>query len=257
MVIAVTGIIAGIVAMFIKQPVENYYDSVRRAELTDVADTAVRRMARDIQGALPNSVRVAGGNSIIEFVPIKAAGRYRSEVGSAPSDDPLDFSSASDNSFDVLGAPVTVANGDQIVIYNMGITGSDVYEGSSRRTAAIFGTLAKVTYNPAGAQFPFSSPGYRFQVVSTAVSYACDLANATLWRYSGYAIQLAQASTMAALDSLGGVTKAALATKLTACSITYNPGALQRAGLVSIGLSLSDGGETVSLLHQVNVINTP
>ena len=60
LVIVITGIIAAIVAVFIKLPVDSYLDSARRAELTDVADTAVRRMARDIHLALPNSVRNPG-----------------------------------------------------------------------------------------------------------------------------------------------------------------------------------------------------
>ena len=44
MVIALTGIVAAIVAVFIRQPVQGYFDTVRRAELTDVADTAARRI---------------------------------------------------------------------------------------------------------------------------------------------------------------------------------------------------------------------
>ena len=42
MVIVITGILAGMVAVFIKAPVDGYVDSVRRAELTDAADTALR-----------------------------------------------------------------------------------------------------------------------------------------------------------------------------------------------------------------------
>ncbi|MFA6270798.1 MAG: type II secretion system protein, partial [Candidatus Paceibacterota bacterium] len=61
--IVITGILAGIVAVFIASPVQGYVDSVRRAELTDAADVALRRMMRDIRLALPNSLRVtsAGG----------------------------------------------------------------------------------------------------------------------------------------------------------------------------------------------------
>ncbi len=58
-VIVITGIIAGVVAVFLKAPVQGYIDSARRAELTDIADTAIRRMARDVRTAVPNSVRVA------------------------------------------------------------------------------------------------------------------------------------------------------------------------------------------------------
>ena len=60
MVITITGIIAAVVAIFIRQPVDAYLDTARRAALTDIADTTARRIGRDLQGALPNSVRVDG-----------------------------------------------------------------------------------------------------------------------------------------------------------------------------------------------------
>ena len=43
-VIVITGILAAIVAVFIRAPVDGYFDSVRRAELTDTADVALRRL---------------------------------------------------------------------------------------------------------------------------------------------------------------------------------------------------------------------
>ncbi|HLF96186.1 MAG TPA: type II secretion system protein [Methylococcaceae bacterium] len=254
LVIVITGILAGVVSVFIRGPVQGYFDSARRAGLTDIADTALRRMARDIQSALPNSVRVSGG-AFVEFVPIKSAGRYRAVVGGGAGDDALDFASAADASFDVLGPTVTVASGDSVVIYNLGVPGADVYAGSSRRAAsAPFGSVAKVAFSPAGTQFPFASPGSRFQVVSSAVTYACDGAG-NLWRYA-YAIQSAQPAGIAALDGLGG-TKALLASKLSACSFAYSAGALERSGMVAAFLEIQEEGERVSLLHQINVINTP
>lgn len=249
LVIVITGILAGVVSVFIRGPVQGYFDSARRAGLTDIADTALRRMARDIQSALPNSVRVSGG-AFLEFVPIKSAGRYRAVVGGGASDDALDFTSASDASFDVLGPPVTVESGDSIVIYNLGVPGADVYAGTSRRAAAApFDSVAKVTFTPGGTQFPFASPGSRFQVVSGAVTYACDGAG-NLWRYSGYGILSTQPVSVPPGASL-------LASKLSACSFAYTPGALERSGMVAAFLEIQEKGETVSLLHQINVINTP
>lgn len=257
-VIAIVGILAGMVALFVRSPLQASFDAARRAELTDTADTALRRMARDIQGALSNSVRVDATGSFLEFIPIRAAGRYRAEVDATGAGNPLDFSSNSDGSFDVLGPGVDIASGDSIVIYNLGVPGSDVYEGSSRRAASATGSgLSSVSFDPAGVQFPFASPSSRFQVVSTPVTYACDVASGKLWRYSGYAIQAAQPASIAALDALAGVTKAQLASKVSACSFVYAAGVTQRNGLVSIRLSLADGGETATLMHQVNVTSTP
>ncbi len=248
-VIVITGIVAGMVAVFIKAPVDAYFDTQRRAELTDIADTTLRRMARDIHRALPNSVRVSG--NYLEFIPLKGAGRYRAEAGTAAGDDPLDFDLAAD-SFDVLGPAVPLAaTGDSVVIYNLGISGSDAYEATSRRAATPSG--AKISFT--GGPFPLASPGSRFQVVGTAATYECapdpvTPANGFLRRYSGYAIQAVQPAPP-------GGTPAILASNVTACSMEYTSGVLQRQGLVSIRLAISRDGETVTLQHQVNVDNTP
>ncbi|TAN77825.1 MAG: type II secretion system protein, partial [Gallionella sp.] len=63
MVIVITGIIGSMVAVFIKAPVQQYFDVARRADMTDTADTALRRITRDLRLALPNSVRVTGAVS--------------------------------------------------------------------------------------------------------------------------------------------------------------------------------------------------
>src|SRR5438876_99439 len=57
-VIAITAIIAGAVSVFISRPVEGYADAARRAEMSDIADTALRRMTRDLRTALANSIRI-------------------------------------------------------------------------------------------------------------------------------------------------------------------------------------------------------
>ena len=57
MVIVIMGVVGGMVAVFMKSPIDAYFASARRAAMTDVADTTVRRMARDIRRALPNSLQ--------------------------------------------------------------------------------------------------------------------------------------------------------------------------------------------------------
>jgi MSHA biogenesis protein MshO len=266
-VIVITGIVAGIVAVFIRTPVAGYLSTTRRAELTDIADTALRRVARDIQNALPNSVRSTG--TFLEFVPIKAAGRYRADYDVGGAGNPLtEFGVApSSSNFDVYGPPLTLAAGDWIVIYNLGIAGSNVYDGSSRRAATSIGSgLTTIGFGGA-TSFPFPSPSSRFQVVNinSTVSYVCvpdtvDTVNASsgfLYRYTGYAIPAAQPTSLATLNGLAGVTSAILASHVSACSLTYTTGALQSQGLVSISLQVTEGSDTVRLQHEVNVNNTP
>jgi MSHA biogenesis protein MshO len=243
-VIVVMGIVVALSAMFVRQPIEAYFDVSRRAELTDIADTALRRMARDLHSALPNSIRQSG--NYLEFVPVTAAGRYRAEVEAGGGGDPLDFTSDTDSSFDVLGPAVAASASDSIVVYNLGIPGSDVYAGTSRRAAVSGGST--VTYTVGGTQFPFASPGNRFQVVGGAVSYEC--AGGFLRRYAGYAIQAAQPTPP-------GSAPAILASNVSACAMSYTPGASERSGLVAISLTLSKDGESVTLYHEVHVNNAP
>jgi MSHA biogenesis protein MshO len=253
--IVLTGILSGVVAVYVRGPVKAYFDAVRRADLTDSADGALRRMSRDIQASLPNSLRVSG--NFMEFLPVTSAGRYRSEVGVGASDDPLDFSSGSDTSFDVLGPPVTVASGDSIVIYNLGQPGADAWEGSSRRAvAAPYGTVSNVHFTSGGTPFPFASPGSRFQVVNTAASYECDLTSGVLRLWWGYPIQATQPVSAATLTGLGAKS-ALLADRVSACSFAYGTGVSQRMGLVTLKLVLTKDGENVSLMQQVNVANSP
>ena len=246
--IVLTGILAGTVAVFIRAPIKAYFDVARRAELTDIADTAMRRVSRDVRAALPNSARLAGtcngvGTCYLEFVPIKSAGRYR-EGGPGNT---LDFTAAADT-FDVLGPGVNIAAGDSIVIYNLGITGSDVYAGTDRRVATTTGT-ALATAGYAGGAFPFSSPARRFQVVGTPVTYACNAGAGVLQRYSGYAFTDPQPQPPAGTPAL-------LASNVSRCRFSYQM-LNQLNALISLELGLTKDAEPVSLIEQVHVNNVP
>lgn len=250
--IVITGIIVSMVAMFGRGQVDAYIDAGNRAELSDAADTTLRRVARELQGALPNSVRVSG--NFLEFVPIHDAGRYRVELDSTGGGDLLNFASNTDTTFDVLGPPVTIPAGDELVIFNLGQTGSDVYAGTSRRAATAGVGLSNITFAPAGAQFPLASPQNRFQIVGAPVIYECSIATGQLIRRSGFAFGHAWPPNTA---TLGG-TAAIMADNVGAtCAFNYTPAILQRNGLVVLRLALTRNGESVELLHQVDVLNTP
>src|SRR5450830_1516821 len=105
MVIAIIGIIAGMVAVFITKPVQGYIDTVRRAELTDTADVALRRLTRDVRLALPNSLRVTttGGMNYIEFIMTSAGGRYRDPSDGSTGGNFLSFTNTGSTTFDVHG----------------------------------------------------------------------------------------------------------------------------------------------------------
>lgn len=261
-VIAITSIIAAVVAVFIRAPVEGYFDAARRAELSDTADTALRRMARDLRLALPNSVRTNG--SAVEFLQTRTGGRYRTEPASAGApkcgslgEDVLDFT-ATDDCFEVLGSliPAAVA-GDMVVVYNLGIQEATAYDNDNTATVDAASDASHIVLT-AATLFPFESPGSRFHVVSGPVSYVCAGAGTvngtgtgTLRRYSGYAMTSAQNA-----PPVGG-SNALLADKVSACAFVYQQGVTERSGLVSMQLQITEDNETVSLYHEVHVPNVP
>ncbi len=271
-VIVILAIVASIMAVFIGGPVQGYFDSARRAGMSDVADTALRRMARDARLAVPNSVRatLSGGIYYLEFVPTLSGGQYR-------GNDACFTSGAGCGQLTALsGALSGAAAGSFIAVYNVNnnaagdCSGSapSVYCGQNR--AAIAGTAAATdaTYGSAELNLNFantvfnpslaaSMPGQRFQIFSGPVTYACAPAvngtdgSGTLNRYSGYALQAAQPTAFA------GITPALLAGNVSGCTIGYADGVLGNRGLITLWLEIRTQGESVSLMQQVHVDNTP
>lgn len=260
MVIVITGIIAASIAVFFVPAINAYFDTRRRAEMTDSADTALRRMARDVRRAVPNSIRIPS-SQCFELVPTTAGGLYRraADIANAAAD-PLDITAPA-SSFDVLSPLATApAAGDFVVIGNQNT--NDVYTGATRGTIKDW-----TTPDPAGAtvgtgrialvaptQFPAGYDGGRFQVVAAreqSVFYICDAATKTLRR-------LVRAFTAAypATCPAGGET---LASNVDACEFVYDPnhGATQQSGFVWMRIELLSGGERMALSHGAHVSNVP
>jgi MSHA biogenesis protein MshO len=276
MVIVITGIIGGMVAIFLKTPVEQYMDIARRADMTDIADTALRRIGRDLRLALPNSVRVTGtcggaATCYIEFLPTRDGGRYRVDPGTGTlcaavagnsGGDSLSFDTA-DTCFEVLGPMPSAAAGDSVVVYNMTSnpldTNPNAYAGGNR---AAYGSTAGAVMKITSKLFPFDSPGHRFQVISTPVTYVCAPATTgvdgtgTLIRYWGYPIQSAQPTALGTLTSVNP--GAVLANRVSSCDFSYNAFVVaQRSGLVTMNLGITENNETVTLYSATHVSNVP
>ncbi|MDZ7767963.1 MAG: type II secretion system protein [Woeseiaceae bacterium] len=79
--IVISSIVVSFMAMFIAGPIAAFDDQTRRAELVDLAESALRRLARDVRRALPNSVRVTatGGTVALEMLNSVDGVRYREQ----------------------------------------------------------------------------------------------------------------------------------------------------------------------------------
>jgi MSHA biogenesis protein MshO len=261
-VMVLTGIVAAVVAVFITRPVQGYLESNLRAGMSDTADSALRRIGRDLRLALPNSVRVSDSNRVLEFLSTSDGGRYRINLASDGTGDVLDIGNA-DTSFDIIGPPLTMSatttlNQNQVVIYNLGIAGADAYAGSNRATFS-GGAGAVSTMSFASKAFPLDSPARRFHIVSTPVAYVCDPTTKRLTRYWGYTIN--SAAWTAASPPAGQ--SAVLANDVASCKFRYEAGINERNGLVTMRISLAKNdpavtnNPTVTLYHEVHVSNVP
>lgn len=268
-VITITGIIGGIVAMFIRAPVQGYLDSARRAEMTDIADIALHRMGRDIRTAVPNSVRLPtpAGSTYIEFLPTKAGGRYRANPAGGTgicgaAGDELSFAAA-DTCFEILGPPITFDPRDYIVVGSTQPDGNPPYDSTAAGILRMYlgAPGAQTSVVLPGVQFPAFAelPSHRFEVVpgnQRAVTYSCEgvgvaggEGTGTLRRYWSYGFNPVQA-----LPS--GPPNAVLADRVSNCSFVYVP-VNQRNGLVAITLGITRGSESISLYQEIHVDNTP
>lgn len=251
-VIVIAGILTALGGALIVRPVTGYVDLARRTRLVDQAEMALRRMQRDIRQALPNSVRIDSSKQSLELLHTVDGGRYRSQDDPAlPGDDVLDFGIA-DSSFDVLGDLRSAPSaGQELVIYNISTSGAigNAYWGTPDNLATVDATSSvnHVVLNPAYA-FAHSSPYQRFFLLDGPVTYSCE--GGVLNRYSGYAKTVSQSVSPG--GSVAVVTRG-----VTSCRFEYNPGAGQRAGLVTLAIGLSEAGETINLLHQIHVVNAP
>lgn len=280
-VIVVTAFLAVTVAIVVKPTVNSYVGVRTRAELSDQADLALRRMVRDVRMGVPNSIRMPGGQQCFEVVPFLTSGRYRrgpdtvndSPPGCAtPSSTcsaPLDTTTIT-TVFDVLNplSPMA-AVGDEVVINNQ--NGNDIYEGSNRSAISNIATPAatqgRYRFTVGAKQFPYGYDGGRFQVVpgnQKAVFYVCSGADGTvdangdgkgkLYRLKNYGFNAAYPS---ACPSVIGAD--VLASKVKSCTFTYDPnkGATQQSGYLSILIEVSRGGEATVLNAGAHISNVP
>ncbi|MFT7773207.1 type II secretion system protein J [Roseateles sp.] len=248
MVIAVTGVVVAMVAVFIAPATSAYFASAARAQLSDEADTALRRIARDLAAALPNSARINGQS--LELIPVSGAARYA--VATA---DPLLFGTP-DTSFDIVGPSLKLsAAGQRLAWYNLGpaVPDADAYTLANVRVAATAaGNAANVAISGAALPNALQAPPYRVYAIEQPVSYRCDLAAGTLTRYSGYGFSAAQP------DPPSGGSAAVLARHVKSCSFSYDtPPIAIRYALVTMRLELSSNNETVALYHTVHLDNLP
>ncbi|WP_404441561.1 type II secretion system protein J [Stutzerimonas chloritidismutans] len=243
MVIALSGIVAVMISTVMSRPLQGFLDQSRRAELTDLAATALNRMARDIRLAVPNSLTASGNR--IHFVAIEAAGRYRANLVNHSADPPVCMQAPC--TIEILSPITPVSSSDRhwLIIYN--VAAAELVDDTAVSVISpkaftwsggvLSATLAK------DFRFKYASPQRRFYLAKESVTYRCD--SGRLLRSVSNNLDGSHGSEALVVDSLSG------------CTFSYVPASNTRNGLVTLRLSLSKEGETITLVQQVHVDNAP
>jgi MSHA biogenesis protein MshO len=279
-VIAISGVIAAIVGVFLLRPIQGYDAQVKRAELVDAAESSLRRIARDIRRALPNSVRVDGTGRIIEMLNTVDGARYREgpgQVGGGHSHSPtpfrLDFNAADTDGFNVLGKFQGIAipfvsnnttNPARLAIYNQGVANADAYADANQpantqvvmtnpkgtnftirddglQDATAFNDEHQIIPTLGNFRFRWRSPNQRVYIVDTPVTYLCDI-GALQRSIRRYSNYNITAAqpTDPTVAPLSAVTPALVTNHVVTCAFTYQPGVAQRSGLVTLDMTVQD-----------------
>jgi MSHA biogenesis protein MshO len=280
--IVLLGIVSAVVSLILL-PVFTANQSIeQRAELVE---SSLRRMAREIRIALPNSVRVSSTVTTfaLEVIPTVDGGRYciAGLANCAGAIQQLNFAAA-DTSFDILGcfrnAAFIAASGSNAYRLVIGDLDGSVYSSTvspgvmtvAARTITIAvqpagtcgvtaGSRHRITLSAPGHQFSNPSANERLYVIqanAVPVSYLCNSATGTLMRYSGYAMQAGQPTNPAALPLSAATSIAQISANISRCGVLGDTASVQSTGIVALQLGVASGSEAIELLHQVQLDNS-
>ena len=239
LVIILLGALLGLGAGLITEPFKMREDVERRAAMADNADVALQLISREVRAALPNSVVVSNAGNTLTFLRTTTGGRYRT-VADGANDNVLNIGQ-SDNSFEVLGPLSADPTGHCLVIYN--VTPPASANCNDANMAPVTG-WAEPTLSFQPNTFPFGSPSQRFFIVDAQIAYNC----------SGGVITRTETPIGGGAPIVG---RAASNVVCDGSTFNYADGAASRNALLTVRLTISEAGETISLLHQTHVLNAP
>ena len=273
-VIAIMGIIGGLSTMIIGRSLDSYAALERRTNLQTSIRLAVERISRELRQALPHSVCVNNGGACTAsgnrfyFIPVRDSGRYQDRPGTYTAPPPiqrdrLPVTPQSHDRFDVLSTNsanrLNAVGGNWAVVYNTNNT--DIYAGINDVRKEINAVVQKDIQNDADAtndidqiqflggnqSFTNHSPTRRFHIIDNDV--------VTLFYLNG--TDLFRDTTDFATPNTQTATPRLLMSNVQACTFTYTPGSPQRAGLLRIDITVAQQGETIQVIHDAHVYNTP
>lgn len=272
-VIAIMGIIGGLSSMIIGRSLDSYAALERRTNLQTSIRLAVERISRELRHALPHSICVNNGGACTDtgnrfyFIPVKDSGRYQDRPGAytAPMSglrNRIRKFPQTNLTFDILSTDGNTDNhvkanqNDWVSVYNL--DNSTIYAATPNQirnqiqsyTAAVtVNDIDQIQFYAGNNYFSNHSPTRRFHIIDNGnqvTLFAYDAVNRTLTR---------DTTTFTAANTT--VTPRLLMQNVDECTFTYTPGSPQRAGLLRINITVEEQGETIQVIHDAHVYNTP
>ncbi len=244
----------------LKLPLEGWMDATRRATLSTELDIIHAKLRDDLALALPGSIRVrtVGARVLLEYLEVRAAGRYRSNPSPGAPLCPTSCSgtAGANDSFEAgcpetclanlspwTPLPPTLGTNDWLVINPTGAISPYVPGAAGIRSRALT-AQANGRVDLAPHNFSTPSPQRLFYIVSGPVTLECNPTSRQLMRHANYAITAVQPA------AFGGASTAIVTRRVQSCvnALSYQAaGTTGQGGLVSVLLRLGPAlGEPAS-----------
>jgi len=263
MVIVLLGIVAGILGPMIVQSVKAFTDTELRTELTSKGQLALERLARTARQAVPNTLRTINSGQGIEFVRSRAGGRYVAKT------DIFDFTSVflvKTQRFKKkrpltdlykVDTDLTFAADDLLIIGNTSpsdLTAANstvvALTGIANTTLGTDGTTDGQIMTFARHNFPNDSLGKHFEIADNVIEVGL---NGTTIRWFESTNQMSDYDNAVDYSSTDPI----LVDTVGSLNFDYSPGTSSTNAILRIALTLTDGGESINLYHEVHIRNTP
>lgn len=232
-VIVVLAILSVIGSQFIVNTTDSYKTTQTRARLVNTGRQALERMAREVRGALPYSVRVTNSGACLQFVPIVDAGFYLAPVPIAADSEQIEIASG-------------VNAATWLII--AALSDEELY-GTTPASRARVNTIETDTITYTEHQWQRNSAAMRFYLVNTPRAFC--VANGELRYYDNLSWAESNVSLTPHQSVLArNLSAAGSAFTRTLESNTNRP-------LVDFSLRFSHGDESVVLTREVALRNVP
>ncbi len=277
-VIAIMGIIGGLASMIIGRSLDSYAALERREKLQTSVRLAVERMSRELRHALPHSICVHDGTNCTSgtgnrfyFVPVKDSGRYQDRPGAYPAPMsglrnrirkyPLtnltfDILSSDANLDPTINNHINAKKDDWVSVYNLDNSQIYTLPPNQIRNQIETVTLAtninevdNIKFYAGNNYYSDHSPTRRFHIID-------NNKQVTLFSFNNLTKTLTRDTTTFTAPNTS-VNSRLLMQNVSACTFTYTPGSLSRAGLLHIDITISLQGEQIRVIHDAHVYNTP